>query len=416
MDTISLRTKIICNRIDNHPKSVQFTPMLPRQLENVLSRVKTTFPVIAIVGPRQSGKTTLCRNFFTEKPYVSFESPDTKDRFDADPRGFLSNYEKGAIFDEAQKCPELFSYLQELVDRNPQMGRFILTGSQQFRLHSGISQSLAGRVATFRLLPFSFCELKASEAYGPALTEVPLDTHLLRGSYPPIYDREPDVALWYGNYVQTYVERDVRSILNVSDLGTFQRFIRLCAARTGQLVNFSEISEQAGVSHNTIKSWISILETSCILFLLRPYHTNFSKRLVKTPKLYFYDTGLLCWLLSIKDTNQLNLHPMRGPIFESFVISEILKARFNRGEENNLYFWRDQNGNEIDLLLDQGIDQTPVEIKSGMTFKSDFCRTIRKWESISGSTQNPVVIYGGEESFQHKNCFVKAWRTIGEII
>lgn len=390
--------------------------MLTRQLEKVLLRVKTTFPVIAIVGPRQSGKTTLCRNFFTEKPYVSFENPDMKERFAADPRGFLSNYEAGAIFDEAQNCPELFSYLQEVVDGSSRMGRFILTGSQQFRLHSGISQSLAGRVATFRLLPFSFCELRQSEVYGPALAEVPLDTHLLRGSYPPIYDRQPDVALWYSNYVQTYVERDVRSILNVSDLGTFQRFIRLCAARTGQLVNFSEIGDQAGVSHNTIKSWISILETSCILFLLKPYYTNFSKRLVKTPKLYFYDTGLLCWLLSIKDTTQLNLHPMRGPIFESFVISEILKARFNRGEESNLYFWRDQNGNEIDLLLDQGIDQTPVEIKSGMTFKPDFCKTIRKWESISGSTQNPVVIYGGEESFQYKNCSVKDWRMIGEMI
>lgn len=390
--------------------------MLPRQLEQVLSRVKTTFPVIAIVGPRQSGKTTLCRSYFAEKPYVSFENPDNRERFDADPRGFLSNYENGAVFDEAQRCPDLFSYLQEIVDRGSQMGRFILTGSQQFRLHSGISQSLAGRVVTFRLLPFSLGELRESETFGPASTAVSLDAHLLRGSYPPIYDRRPDVALWYGNYVQTYVERDVRSILNVSDLGMFQRFIQLCAARTGQLVNFSEIGEQAGASHNTIKSWISILETSCILFLLKPYHTNFSKRLVKTPKLYFYDTGLLCWLLSIKDATQLNLHPMRGAIFESFVISELLKARFNRGEESNLYFWRDQNGNEIDLLMDEGIEQTPVEIKSGMTFKTDFCRTVRKWESISGSTKTPVVIYGGDESFQYENCSVKSWRVLGEKI
>jgi len=236
--------------------------MLQRQLEKILPEVTKSFPVVAIVGPRQSGKTTLCRNFFSEKPYVSFENPDNRDRFDADPRGFLSNYTAGAIFDEAQNCPQLFSYLQEIVDSSSQMGRFILTGSQHFRLNSGISQSLAGRVASFRLLPFSYSELQDSSAYGAEMSEVALDAYLLKGSYPPIYDRQPNVALWYGNYIQTYVERDVRSLLNVTDLGTFQKFIRLCAARNGQLVNFSEIGEQAGVSHNTIKSWISILETS----------------------------------------------------------------------------------------------------------------------------------------------------------
>lgn len=384
--------------------------MLARQIEQILPEVARTFPVIAIVGPRQSGKTTLCRNFFSHLPYITFESPDNKERFDADPRGFLANYETGAVFDEAQKCPELFSYLQEIVDGSTQMGRFVLTGSQQFRLDSGISQSLAGRVASFRLLPFSVSELSANRDYAAQLSELSLDASLLKGFYPPIYDRRPNETLWYGNYIQTYVERDVRSLLNVSDLSTFQRFIRLCAARTGQLVNFSEIGEQAGVSHNTIKAWISILETSCILFLLRPYHTNFSKRLVKTPKLYFYDTGLLCWLLSIKDPSQLNLHPMRGAIFESFVISEFLKKKFNRGEANNLYFWRDQNGNEIDLLVDGVTGQTPIEIKSGMTFKSDYCKQVRKWENISGSSVQPVVIYGGDAAFEHQGCSVLPWR------
>ncbi len=389
--------------------------MLPRQLEQILPEVFRSFPVIAIVGPRQSGKTTLCRNFFADRPYVSFENPDHKERFDADPRGFLANYVEGAIFDEAQQCPELFSYLQEIVDTDSRMGRFILTGSQQFRLNSGISQSLAGRVASFRLLPFSFGELETSREFGEKLRTIALDDYLLKGSYPAIYDRGPPVALWYGNYIQTYVERDVRSLLNVSDLGTFQRFIRLCAARTGQLVNFSEIGEQAGVSHNTIKSWISILEASCVVFLLKPYHTNYSKRLVKTPKLYFYDTGLLCWLLSIKDASQLNLHPMRGQIFESFVISELLKNRFNRGEENNLYFWRDQNGKEIDLLIDQGMQTTPLEIKSGMTFRPAHCKTIRKWESISGSSCQPLVIYGGNTSFDHQSCAIHTWRDIGQM-
>ncbi len=389
--------------------------MLPRQLEKVLPDVLTTFPVVAIVGPRQSGKTTLCRNFFSDKPYVSFENPDHKERFEADPRGFLANYPDGAVFDEVQRCPDLFSYLQEIVDRSSRMGRFILTGSQQFRLNSGISQSLAGRVASFRLLPFSLSELETGRVFGDDLRGMSLDEYLYQGSYPPIYDRGPKVALWCANYIQTYVERDVRSLLNVSDLGTFQRFIRLCAARTGQLVNFSEIGEQAGVSHNTIKSWISILEASCILFLLKPYHTNFSKRLVKTAKIYFYDTGLLCWLLSIKDTTQLNLHPMRGQIFESFVISELLKNRFNRGEENNLYFWRDQNGNEIDVLIDQGMETIPLEIKSGMTFRPEHCKTIQKWESISGSARQPILIYGGDTSFGHRNCAIQSWRTLGKM-
>lgn len=390
--------------------------MLRRQLEKILPEVSKSFPVIAIVGPRQSGKTTLCRHFFADKPYISFENPDHKERFDADPRGFLANYEAGAVFDEAQKCPDLFSYLQEVVDTSSQMGRFVLTGSQQFRLNSEISQSLAGRVASFRLLPFSFAELQDNGACDGGRNAVVLDKCLIKGFYPPIHDRQPDVALWYSNYIQTYIERDVRSLLNVSDLGTFQRFIRLCAARAGQLVNFSEIGEQAGVSHNTIKSWISILEASCIVFLLKPYHTNFSKRLVKTPKLYFYDSGLLCWLLSIRDATELNLHPMRGNIFESFVISELTKNKFNRGEENNLYFWRDRNGNEIDLLIDHGIHQTPLEIKSGMTFRPEICQTIKKWESISGSPRQPVVIYGGNESFIHQNCSIQTWREIGEMV
>jgi len=388
--------------------------MLARQMQRILPDVVKTFPVIAIVGPRQSGKTTLCRSFFVDKPYLSFENPDIRERFEADPRGFLAHYADGAIFDEAQNCPDLFSYLQEVVDKSSQTGRFILTGSQQFGLNSAISQSLAGRVASFRLLPFSYSELEKSDAYGKELRELSLDECLLKGTYPPIYDRRPDATLWYGNYIQSYVERDVRSLVNVSDLGTFQRFIRLCAARTGQLVNFSEIGEQAGVSHNTIRSWISILEASCILFLLKPYHTNFSKRLVKTPKLYFYDPGLLCWLLSIRDKDQLSMHPMRGSIFESFVISEILKSRFNRGEVNNLYFWRDQNGNEIDVLAERGVDQLPVEIKSAMTFRSEYCKTIKKWSTISGSSLRPVVIYGGNESFDHQGCMVHGWREISQ--
>lgn len=331
-------------------------------------------------------------------------------RFESDPRGFLSAYRDGAVFDEAQRCPDLFSYLQGEVDGDRRMGRFILTGSSQFQLISGISQSLAGRVVTLNLLPFSFAELRGEASI--ETERMGLNRVLFEGLYPPVWDRSVRPDIWYSNYVQNYVERDIRMLINVNDLNMFQRFLRLCAARCGQLVNYSEIAAATGVTHNTVKSWISVLEASYIVFSLRSFHNNYSKRLVKTPKLYFYDPGLLCWLLSIQDVNQLEFHPMRGSIFESFVVSEMLKKRYNSLRANNLYFWRDRSGTEIDVIEDGGLVLTPIEIKAGQTFQDRYLKTVVKWRDISGSTATPQLVYGGDESFTHGDCSVRSWREL----
>jgi predicted AAA+ superfamily ATPase len=290
------------------------------------------------------------------------------------------------------------------------MGRFVLTGSQQFHLASGITQSLAGRAVTLELLPFSVEELETGGREN--LLPQNINELLIKGMYPPIYDRSPDPALWYSAYIRNYVERDVRAISNILNLDTFQRFIRLLAARVGQLINFTELGVAAGITHNTTKAWISILEASYIIFTVRPFHTNFSKRLVKTPKIYFYDPGLLCRLLSIQDADQLDLHPLRGAVFESFICAELLKTRYNSLQDNNLYFWRDRSGNEIDLILDNGQTQTPLEIKAGKTFQTSFLKQINTWASISGSPNQPILIYGGDEDFEHQGCRVLPWRSI----
>lgn len=331
-------------------------------------------------------------------------------RFDYDPKGFLAAYEAGAVFDEAQRCPQLFSYLQGKVDGDRRMGRFVLTGSSQFQLLSNISQSLAGRVVSLNLLPFSVSELRADENTDER--QLDLDDLLFKGLYPPVWDRSPEPALWYSNYVQNYVERDVRLLINITDLNIFQRFLRLCAARCGQLINYSELAAATGVTHNTIKAWISVLEASYIVFVLKPFHNNFSKRLVKTPKLYFYDSGLLCWLLSIQSSQQLDFHPMRGAVFESFVVSELIKRRFNSLLPGNLYFWRDRSGTEVDLIEDTGLEQTPIEIKSSRTFQTRFLKAARKWKDISGSSATPQLIHGGDESFTHLDCDVRSWREL----
>jgi len=384
--------------------------MIKRSATTSILKAAESFPIVAITGPRQSGKTTLSKAIFSNRPYVSFENPDIIRRFESDPHGFLEAYKNGAVFDEAQRCRQLFSYLQGQVDADSRMGRFVLTGSSQFQLVSGISQSLAGRVVSLNLLPFSVSELRAHEHIDNPQLE--LNKILFEGLYPPIWDRSPDPSIWYSNYVQNYVERDVRQLINVNDLNTFQRFLRLCAARCGQLINFSELATATGVTHNTIKSWISVLEASYIVFTLKPFHNNFSKRLVKTPKLYFYDSGLLCWLLSIQNSQQLSFHPMRGGIFESFVISELIKQRFNLLQSNNLYFWRDRSGMEIDLIEDAGLELTPMEIKAGQTFQDRFLKSILKWKDISGSLATPQLIYGGDESFTHLNCKVRSWQDL----
>ncbi len=385
--------------------------MIARNARGTILELAKGYPFIALTGPRQAGKTTLSRAAFPDKPYVSLEDPDVREFAATDPRRFLSRYPDGAILDEAQRSPEIFSYLQTLADMDGRMGLFILTGSQQFGLLSGITQSLAGRVGLVQLLPFSSGELQ-----GAGILPENLDVLLYKGSYPPLYDRRLSPVQWYAGYVTTYLERDVRQLINVRDLALFQRFIRLCAGRTGQLLNLSSLANDCGITHNTAKAWISILEASYILFLLSPHHRNFNKRLVKTPKLYFHDTGLAAWLLGVQSADQLANHPLRGALFETWVVGELLKERYNRALPSNLFFWRDNSGNEVDVIADQGLTLLPIEVKSGQTISTDFFSGLRKWLSWAGSEAgHPYLVYGGDESQEREDAKVLPWRDVAEV-
>jgi predicted AAA+ superfamily ATPase len=385
--------------------------MLPRTLANTLHRLAEGFPIIAITGPRQSGKTTLARSVFADKPYVSLEDPIERSFAMEDPRGFLSRFQQGAVFDEAQRWPDLFSYLQGIVDQQRAPGRFVLTGSQQFGLLAGVTQSLAGRVGLTRLLPLAFDELPA------ASRRLKLDSILLSGGYPLLHTQPGTASDWFASYVATYIERDVRQLLNVKDMATFQRFLRLCAGRTGQLLNLSALAGEAGISHSTARAWLSVLESSDLVFLLPPYHRNFGKRLVKTPKLYFLDTGLACWLLGIRSQDVLALHPSRGALFETWVVSEFVKSRFNHGQPADLYFWRDNNGLEADLLIETGARLQPVEIKSGQTVTRDYVRAGQASARFAGDEALPPwLIYGGDESYERSGLRVMGWRDISSEI
>lgn len=384
---------------------------IKRTAEKTFKELLRQYPVVVVTGPRQSGKTTLVRHACPDKPYVLLEDLDTRQFALDDPRGFLAQFPDGAIFDEVQRCPDLFSYLQGIVDSDQRPGLFVLTGSQQFTLRSGISQTLAGRVALLPLLPFSLSALDGADLVPESLAEL-----LWKGCYPPLYDRGYDPGNWCGNYVRTYIERDVRQLINVRDLSTFQRFLRLCAGRSGQLVNLSSLAGDCGVTHNTAKSWLTVLEASYIVYMLQPHHQNFNKRLVKTPKLYFLDTGLATWLLGIHEPEQLALHPLYGSIFETWVVGECLKARWQQALESNLYFWRDRSGHEIDLLIDHGQHIQPVEIKSGQTVASDFLRPIRRWQKLAGEASGrATLVYGGREQQRRSDCSVVPWRGLSEL-
>ena len=362
--------------------------MIKRDAEKEIRNLAKQFKAIAVIGPRQAGKTTLVRFVFGNKPYINLENPDKQHFATEDPRGFLNNYPEGAIFDEVQRVPELFSYLQQVLDEDKTKGKFILTGSNNFLLQESISQSLAGRIAYLYLLPFTMSELKSDKPYD-------LTTQLLKGFYPPIYDQDISFEKWYPNYIRTYIERDVRQIKNITNLNTFSRFLRLCAGRTGQLLNMSNLALETGVDNKTIDSWLGILENSFIIFRLYPHHRNFNKRVVKMPKLYFYDTGLVCALMGIHDNQQLNLHPLYGNIFETYVVSELKKNIFNNGINMNLFFWRDNIGHEIDILIEKGNSLFPVEIKSGQTITNDFFKTVEYWKKLS-KTETGTVIYSGD--------------------
>lgn len=382
--------------------------MYSRDASSTLARLAKGFPIIAIAGPRQSGKTTLARMQFPDKPYVSLENPDERDFALSDPRRFLDRFSDGAILDEVQRCPEIFSWLQGLVDERQRMGEFVLTGSSQFDLIAGITQSLAGRVGRIELLPLSLSEIKNAGCL-PAT----LDQLLLHGAYPAVYSRSLAPADWYANYVATYLERDVRQLLEVRDLALFQRFIKLCAARSGQLLNLTALGADCGVSSVTARQWMSVLEASYLVTLLQPYHRNFGKRLVKTPKLYFLDTGLAAWLMGIRDTETLSLHPQRGALFETWVVAEQIKQALNQGETPGLSFWRDSNGHEVDLIQENALTIAPTEIKSGATFATDWPKALLKFKTLVGNdVAQPRIVYGGDTSFRREGYQVIGWRDV----
>ena len=386
--------------------------MIPRTAEQLVHELLSGFPIVTVTGPRQSGKTTLVRAVLGERPYLSLEDPDIRALATDDPRGFLSRFPDGAILDEVQRVPQLFSYLQTAVDQDLRMGRFLLTGSQQFGLLSGISQSLAGRTAFVELLPLTVEEL---DAVGARPRD--LESMLYTGGYPAIYDRPVAPRHWFPAYVTAYVERDVRQLLQVHDLAAFQRFIRLCAGRSGQLLNLSSLATDCGITHNTAKAWLSVLEASYVLFLLRPHHANFNKRLIKAPKLYFHDTGLLCWLLGLQASEQLMVHPLRGAVFETFVVSELRKRFLNRGEPPSFYFWRDSNGNEVDLLIERAGRLIPVEIKSGQTLNRDFFTGLERWTKLAGAlVSNPTLVFGGEGQQTRNDVQILGWEQLDALV
>ncbi len=386
--------------------------MIFRKLDSKLRELAGYYPVVAVTGPRQSGKTTLCQAVFSKKPYVSLEAIDQRDFAQNDPRGFLAEYVDGAIIDEIQNVPELLSYLQGEVDERPEPGRFILTGSQHFGLSQSVAQSLAGRCGILVLLPPSFEELRAFPNAPDELYSV-----LWQGAYPRIYDHNIPAHQWLADYIATYVQRDVRQVVNVGDLQNFSGFLKLCAGRTAQEINFSALGSDAGVSHNTIRAWLSVLETSYIIHRLPAWHVNVRKQVVKAPKLHFFDSGVVCYLLGIREADQLRHHPQRGAIFESWVVSELFKTHTHRGVQPNLFHYRETRGLEIDVLFDQGERLDAIEIKSASTVTSEMFKNLRRFadrlESI-GDTRSIVstLVYGGDDSQQRSHARLASWRNI----
>jgi len=384
--------------------------MIPRTASLTLRRLARGFPVLALTGPRQSGKTTLARAEFPDKPYVTLENPDERLFAESDPRRFLARFPDGAVIDEVQRVPSLLSWLQGVVDERKRMGDFVLTGSAQFDLMAGLTQSLAGRIGRVELLPLSGAELSAA-GDGASLLPGSLDALLLRGGYPALYDRSLEPADWFGNYVSTYVERDVRQLLSVRNLGQFQRFLRLCAARSGQLLNLASLGADCGIAAVTAREWLSVLEASYLVTRLAPYHRNFGKRLVKTPKLYFLDVGLMAWLLGIRDLLAIETHAQRGALFETWVVSELIKQRFNAGRSAELCFWRDSTGLEIDVVSEQPGGLQAIEIKSGATVASDWLQGLMRWQRLVGEAgPAPWLVFGGEGHHARDGVEVRGWR------
>lgn len=388
--------------------------MIQREAADKIRQLATGFPALAVIGPRQSGKTTLVRSIFSHLPYTLLEDPDTRRFAEEDPRSFLIQYQKtGVIIDEAQNVPELFSYLQGILDNPDTTGRFVITGSQNFLMMEKISQSLAGRIGIVKLLPLSMSELEKA-GFGRKRYE----EYLYQGFYPRLYASEIQPSDYYGAYVQTYLERDLRQLKQVQSLSLFQTFMRMCANRIGQIVNFSSLGNDCGINYKTAQDWLSLLETSFIVFLVRTHHKNFNKRLVQMPKLYFTDPGLAAYLIGIHSPEEVMNHPMKGGLFEALIIGEFLKYRLNQGLESNLFFWRDKAGNEIDCIIDRtGTELIPVEIKAGRTISGDYFKNIEYWNRFSG--QDPMrsfVVYGGDLDQMRSSAHVLPFNSLGPVL
>ncbi|MCK5199951.1 MAG: ATP-binding protein [Spirochaetales bacterium] len=386
--------------------------MIQRHLGAYINKIKNKFPIISITGPRQSGKTTLAKSLFPEYNYFNLENPDERMEVEEDIRGFLNNYARaGIIIDEAQNVPDLFSYLQPFVDKSNNMGKIILSGSQNFLLMEKISQTLAGRTGIVNLFPFSLSELKNTEFWKNNVYDF-----LFTGMYPALYDRDIAPGDYYPVYIQTYIERDVRSLKNIGDLNIFRRFLQLCAGRVGQILNYSSIANDLGIDHKTVKSWISVLEASYIIFLLNPHYNNLNKRVIKQSKLYFYDTGLAASLLRIRSKDALYSFNLRGNLFENFIIAEYFKSTLHSGSQPDAFFFRDRTGNEVDLIIDKPPELIPIEIKSGETITNDFFKGLIKYQSLS--TINPekcFLIYSGDKSGKRKYGNILSWNQLEKI-
>ncbi|MEQ9424353.1 MAG: ATP-binding protein [Cyclobacteriaceae bacterium] len=381
---------------------------IPRQITPKVQALAKNFPVLAITGPRQSGKTTLVKRLFSDYTYISLENPFNREQAEQDPLALLTQHENGVIIDEAQYVPELFSHIQLMADNNKKKGEFIITGSQNFYLSESISQSLAGRVAILKLLPLSLRELQNSSKHFKTYQQ-----HIYYGFYPRIFDDEISPNDLYPNYIETYVERDVRQILNVKNLSQFKLFLKTCAGHIGQTVNTTQISNAVGIDHKTVKEWISVLESSYVVFQLTPWYKNFNKRLVKSPKLYFYDTGLACSLIGINSSDQIDTYYAKGALFENFIIAEMMKNRFNKGEKAEFYFWKDNANHEVDVIVERGTEIHPIEIKSGQTLHSSFLKGLLYFNTLS---ENPVdnahLIYGGLENKKAQGIKINSWKNL----
>jgi len=383
--------------------------MIDRQITPFIQESANTYPMVAIIGPRQSGKTTLAKSAFPDYNYVNLESPDKRTFASEDPRSFLQTYANKTIIDEIQRVPELFSYLQVISDEAKLKGQYILTGSQHFLMMKSVSQSLAGRIALHTLWPLAYPELKDANLNSDHYID-----HIYHGGYPRVYESGTITSQWLGDYVQTYLDRDLRLLSQVGDLMIFERFIKLCAGRTGQILNIDALASDSGISHNTAKSWLSILEASFIIYLLPPYYANQNKRLVKSPKLYFIDSGLACWLLGITEKNQLNHHPLMGQLFETFIISEFFKSQLNQGLKTNAYFWRDKVGHEIDLLIEKNQKLTAIEIKSGATIASDYFANLNYFQTMYDKALSKVI-YGGLETQKRSAADIYPWFQMNDL-